>query len=268
MASRPSSLTPSPWPRRRPGDPVTVLAHRGGSGPWRENTLEAFAASLRAGADGVELDVRRGADGALIVHHDAEIPGSGLVHELRSDERPDWVPTLETALATCAGAVVNVEIKNLPTDPGYDPADQVALDVAAVLVRGAGAAAPWPAHVVVSSFWPDTLAAVGTAYRRAEDGARPRRPGHDPAPLGLFGAPRPRRPRRARHGAEPRLWGAAPPSLPGERPARGPRPMPSGLAVVTWTVNSPDDLDAVVEAGVDVVITDSVADTLAHLGRT
>ena len=140
MANRPSSLTPSPWPRRRPGDPVTVLAHRGGSGPWRENTLEAFAASLRAGADGVELDVRRGADGALIVHHDAEIPGSGLVHELRSDERPDWVPTLEAALATCAGAVVNVEIKNLPTDPGYDPADQVALDVAAVLVRGAGAA--------------------------------------------------------------------------------------------------------------------------------
>jgi glycerophosphoryl diester phosphodiesterase len=40
-----------------------------------------------------------------------------------------------------------------------------------------------------------------------------------------------------------------------------------GLAVVTWTVNSPDEIDAVLDAGVDVVITDSVADTLAHLGR-
>jgi glycerophosphoryl diester phosphodiesterase len=37
--------------------------------------------------------------------------------------------------------------------------------------------------------------------------------------------------------------------------------------VVTWTVNNIDDLDAVVEAGVDVVITDSVPDTLAHLRR-
>jgi glycerophosphoryl diester phosphodiesterase len=40
-----------------------------------------------------------------------------------------------------------------------------------------------------------------------------------------------------------------------------------GLAVATWTVNSPEEIDAVVDAGVDVVITDSVADTLAHLGR-
>ena len=37
--------------------------------------------------------------------------------------------------------------------------------------------------------------------------------------------------------------------------------------MATWTVNSPEDIDAVVEAGVDVVITDSVTDTLAHLGR-
>jgi glycerophosphoryl diester phosphodiesterase len=40
-----------------------------------------------------------------------------------------------------------------------------------------------------------------------------------------------------------------------------------GLAVVTWTVNTPAEIDAVVIAGVDVVITDSVAATLAHLGR-
>jgi glycerophosphoryl diester phosphodiesterase len=40
-----------------------------------------------------------------------------------------------------------------------------------------------------------------------------------------------------------------------------------GVAVVTWTVNDPGDLDAVVEAGVDAVITDRVAETLAHLGR-
>jgi len=266
MENRPSPRTPSPWPRRHPGEPVAVLAHRGGAGPWRENTLEAFAAALRAGADGVELDVRRGADGVLVVHHDAEIPGSGLVHELRSHELPDWVPTLETALAACTGAVVNVEIKNLPTDPGYDPADQVALDLAAVLVRGAGAAGPWPAHVVVSSFWPDTLAAVGTAYRRADDGARPRRPEDDPAPLGLLVHPA-LDALDALDTAQRLGCGALHPHHSQVSAGLVDEAHALGLAVVTWTVNSPADLDSVVEAGVDVVITDSVVDTLAHLGR-
>jgi len=36
------------WPRRREGESVTVLAHRGGRGPWRENTLEAFRGALAA----------------------------------------------------------------------------------------------------------------------------------------------------------------------------------------------------------------------------
>ena len=40
-----------------------------------------------------------------------------------------------------------------------------------------------------------------------------------------------------------------------------------GIAVVTWTVNELDHLDAVVESGVDGVITDDVTDTFAHLGR-
>jgi glycerophosphoryl diester phosphodiesterase len=237
-----------------------VLAHRGGTGPWRENTLEAFSSALRLGADGVELDVRRSAQGELIVHHDAGVPGAGLIHECRRDQLPEWVPTLDTALAACAGAVVNVEIKNIPTDPGYDPADQVALDVASVLAPGAPRAragdadrAPrWPAHVVVSSFWPESLAVVGR---------------HDSSiPLGLLVHPAldvlgaletatelgcaALHPHHSRVSAElvDRAHGL-------------------GLAVATWTVNSPDEIDAVIDAGVDVVITDSVTATLVHLGR-
>jgi len=37
-----------------------------------ENTVEAFVAAGALGADGVELDVHRTADGALVVHHDAD----------------------------------------------------------------------------------------------------------------------------------------------------------------------------------------------------
>src|SRR5471032_1443931 len=106
------------WPRRRGTDPVMLLAHRGGRGPWRENTLEAFAGALRLGADGVELDVRRTSDGRLVVHHDAEITGVGAIHSLRASELPPWVPGLDEALATCAGATVNVEVKNAPVEPG------------------------------------------------------------------------------------------------------------------------------------------------------
>src|SRR5580658_2392570 len=105
------------WLRRRENGPVALLAHRGGTGPWRENTLEALAGALQLGADGVELDVRRTSDGRLVVVHDAEIPGTGAVHDRRADELPAWVPGLEEALETCAGAIVNVEVKNAPVEP-------------------------------------------------------------------------------------------------------------------------------------------------------
>ena len=73
------------WPRRRRRTgPSPSWPTAGGSGPWRENTLEAFAGALGLGADGVELDVRRTSDGRLVVHHDAEIAGAGAVHALRA----------------------------------------------------------------------------------------------------------------------------------------------------------------------------------------
>ncbi len=49
---------------------MLVIGHRGASAAHPENTLEAFALALAQGADGVELDVRRTADGALALCHD------------------------------------------------------------------------------------------------------------------------------------------------------------------------------------------------------
>lgn len=49
------------------------IAHRGGSGLWPENTLEAFARAIEAGADGIELDVHLSRDGVLVVHHDESL---------------------------------------------------------------------------------------------------------------------------------------------------------------------------------------------------
>jgi glycerophosphoryl diester phosphodiesterase len=50
-----------------------VIAHRGSSSEAPENTLPAFEAAVRCGADAVELDVRLTADGAPVVIHDATL---------------------------------------------------------------------------------------------------------------------------------------------------------------------------------------------------
>ena len=50
-----------------------MFAHRGGSALGPENTLAAFDLGMRAGADGLELDVHLSADGVPVVHHDATL---------------------------------------------------------------------------------------------------------------------------------------------------------------------------------------------------
>lgn len=81
---------------RRP----VVIAHRGASFYFRENTFEAFEAAVDMRAEMVELDVHRTKDGILVVHHDpyiAEKPISGLtLKELkeRSAKNGYDVPTL------------------------------------------------------------------------------------------------------------------------------------------------------------------------------
>jgi len=50
-----------------------AIAHRGDPIAQRENTLAAFAAAVRQGADMVELDLRRTSDGEIVVLHDATL---------------------------------------------------------------------------------------------------------------------------------------------------------------------------------------------------
>ena len=54
--------------QRRAGIPVMV--HRGARSQAPENTLEAYAAAMDLGADGVEIDIRRSRDGILYLFHD------------------------------------------------------------------------------------------------------------------------------------------------------------------------------------------------------
>ncbi len=109
--------------------------------------MAAFVEAARQGADGVELDVRRAADGALVVHHDAVLADGRLIADLTRSDLPSTVALLDEALEACAGIRVNIEIKNVDVDPDFDPDEYLAGAVVETVARlGMGD------RVVVSSF--------------------------------------------------------------------------------------------------------------------
>jgi glycerophosphoryl diester phosphodiesterase len=107
-----------------------VFAHRGNHVHARENTLAAFDEAVSLGVDGVELDVRRSADGALVVHHDPVAEGH-VIARTPARSLPDYVPYLGDALEVLRGVTVNVEIKNLKdsSEPTYDESGAFAREV-------------------------------------------------------------------------------------------------------------------------------------------
>lgn len=130
-----------------------VIAHRGASQACTENTVAAFRRAVELGADGIELDVRATADGVLVVHHDALLAdGRTIVQTTRAD-LPEHVPELAEALDACRDVVVNLEIKNDPADPDFDPTDQVATGAVELLGRRSEPRDRW----LISSFRIETV---------------------------------------------------------------------------------------------------------------
>lgn len=104
-----------------------VLAHRGFSGMYRENTIEAFDQAIGVGADILELDVHTTRDGVIVVHHDPDLAEGGqLVHDLTWAELQvvaPYVPTLDEVLGRYPLMRINIEIKQdepAMEEPLYD----------------------------------------------------------------------------------------------------------------------------------------------------
>lgn len=234
------------------GSPTAVLAHRGASSDHPENTLEAFAAALAQGADGVELDVRLTGDGSLIVHHDAWYRDGRTVWSTPADERPDGVPLLAEVLEVCRGALVNVEIKNTPGDLGEGVEWSTEPAVAVVGELRGRAATGTVDRILVSSFDVATLAAVRDAEPSLPTGQ---------LVFDLNAWPdAPEAAAAAGHGAL-HPWE---PFVDAELVARC---RTLGLAVNTWTVDDPDRVAELSALGVDAVITNVPAVALPALGR-
>lgn len=223
-----------------------VIGHRGASARAPENTLAAFRLAVAQGADGVEIDVRRSADGALVLHHDANLSDGRLVGATLRGDLPPSVPTLGEVL-TAGSWFVNIELKNDPEEPTYDPDGRLVGDVVAeVAAHGAGG------RVLLSSFDWDTVCRV-----RAE------------APelavgwlvwTGTRGEPSAWVARVAQAGMQAINPQDALVNAALVAAAHG-----AGLAVNVWTVDDPDRIRSLARLGVDAVITNDPATALAAL---
>ncbi len=148
----------------RPAERLRLIAHRGVSARFPENTLAAFEAAVAAESDLIELDVTLSKDGVPVVLHDATLDrttdgrGPAVARTLAELERLDagrWfgarfegerIPTLAAALDRIGGRVpVNVELKEEAGDALVRPVVDV--------VRAAGA----EERVVLSCFEPARL---------------------------------------------------------------------------------------------------------------
>jgi len=108
---------------------MLIYGHRGASADFPENTIPAFEGSVAQGADGIELDVRRSLDGALMIQHDVNLSDGRAIAEVVAAELDGHIPTFDEALDACGPLIVNVEIKHDPREAGFSEdrrlADQV-----------------------------------------------------------------------------------------------------------------------------------------------
>jgi glycerophosphoryl diester phosphodiesterase len=230
-----------------------VIGHKGAAGLAPENSVAAFRVARDVGADGVELDVRRLADGALAVHHDPTLDDGRRLLDLAAGELPDGIATLPPVLDACDGlTLVNVEIKNWPLDSDFDESLGIVDSVVEALEARP---AEERERYVVSCFHlptvdrarelaPDLVTAWLVAVVGPDDGAQVVAEAVDHGHRALH----------PHHALVTR--------------ALVERAHDEELAVNAWTCNEPDRIRWLAdEAGVDGIVTDVPDVALAALGR-
>ena len=235
------------------GAPPVVVGHRGVRRlDIAENTPPAFTAAAAEGARWVELDARRSADGVPVVYHNGwTADGVAVVERTAAELSGVGVHSLADifdALPPTMG--VNVEVKNLPGEPDYDPDDQIVDAVAAVMESFQGGRA-----VFYSSFNPLTVEAL---LRRLPD-----------AHVGLIHyegiAVADAIPLALEAGATVLSSNVAATGLDADGIAQAHE---AGLSVMVWTVNDVDVAHALAAAGVDAICTDAPGAILEGFAAT
>lgn len=210
----------------------------------RGNTIEAFRHAAVLGADAVELDARRTADGVIVVNHDAAIDGHPLVGMLRVDVArvAPWIPDLTDALLACVPMWVDVEIKNSPNDPDWDPDDTVLRTIGPLVDD----------RIVVTSF------NAATVHRAHQAGMRAGRLlGWSDGPTAVL----------ARWPGYEFVLPSKEMVPPEHAAGLVAAARATGAAVGIWTIDDPDTMRAYATAGVEVIFTNVPDVAVAALGR-
>jgi len=238
---------------RRPGGPLRVWAHRGGSSAAPENTAASDEVALRAGVDWIENDVRATKDGVPVVLHDETVDrttnGTGAIRSLTAAQVAEldagsWfapayagqrVPTLASQLdgLRARGGNLLLEIK------GAHTRESVARIVDQIHDRGMSG------RVFVQSFEPEYLRWVREFAPELPLGLL--RVALDPDPVAI---------------AKDLELSAYNPSEPAfqTRPGIVAELHAAGVAVNIWTVDNPAGWNALERAGVDGIITNRPAE--------
>jgi glycerophosphoryl diester phosphodiesterase len=230
---------------------AAISAHRGGSEAAPGGTYDAYRHAVDIGADYVEFDVRRTADGELVVYHDARSPGGEAVadigHARLSGLAGYDVPRVADVMRLIAGrAVGHVDLK----EPGGWPA----VAGLAVDLLGAG-------NFVVTTGADDAVAALRSRHPEVSAAltlnASPGLTGRH----GLAGAALLRRIRACQADWVAVHHRVASAGLLSEL-------QDQGIRVMVWTVNG-DEMTArwLAAPGVDVVVTDHPARAIALRDR-
>lgn len=213
---------------------LLTVGHRGLMGVEPENTLRSFVRAEAEGVDVVELDLHLSSDGALVVMHDAEVDrttdGSGAIADL----------TLEQLRALDAGHGERVPVFEEVVDAVGSPVQAEIKDTAAARVL---------CRVIEERKLHDRV----TVISFHDDALRETREQLPGTPLVLVaGHSTPTVPERARElGA--RMVSCELQWLEEDTVKRC---HDEEIRVISWTVNTDEDLRRVRELGLDGVVTD------------
>lgn len=105
---------------------VNIVAHRGASGTFPENTLSAFREAIRLNVEAIEFDVHLSKDEELIIIHDSSVDrttnGSGNITDLKLAEikkldagAGERIPILSETLEIMPASMgLNIHVKAYP----------------------------------------------------------------------------------------------------------------------------------------------------------
>ncbi len=240
-----------------------VIAHRGTSGRYPENTIPAFQHAIEIGADWIEFDVMSTSDGVVVVNHDGTVDrctnGTGKVSEMSLAQIKQLdagirfgdkfagvrMPTLEESLDFLERQPVRlcVEIKGETTDESIETARKTV----EILQRRASLQ-----RSVISSFDANCLREIKNWEPLLATSLDPDKQDGTYTPWELC-----QQVLRCHANSMQHTYDFLTAEIVNEAHLHG-------FALWAWTVNEPDDMRRVIPLGVDAIMSD-YPDTLRQI---